>query len=305
MKSLTLLLSGIFLLVASNCSGAAVVDATKFNTTDWEKRIKDPALNETEFTRLYALRVAAEFKGAKVTIAGPRELSVKLPDGTEIKSFLDNAWAEVKADAGSRPETINRYLKSFKETQSNLFKENTPPDTNRIVPVIRDVRYAAHFAEIGQTGTNQVISQPFVADLLVMYVEEQGGNLRFITEGDRLTLNLSLPDLRKLALTNLKRLVPEVSRHGSAPVFFLGAGGNYESSLLLVEKIWDGETKSIKGDLVAAVPSRDWLVFTGSESPDGIQKVQKLIAQIEKDGDHLISSTLLVRRNGRWEKFVD
>jgi len=208
-------------------------------------------------------------------------------------------------DAGSRPETINRYLNSFKETRSNLLKESAPPDTNRIVPVIRDVRYAAHFAELGQTGTNQVISQPFVADLLVMYVEDQDGNLQFLTEGDRQALNLSLPDLRKLALTNFMRLVPEVGRHGSAPVFFLGAGGNYESSFLLTEKFWDEEAKSIKGDLVAAVPTRDWLIFTGSKSPDGIQKVRKLIAEIEKDGAHLISSTLLVRRNGRWEKFTD
>jgi uncharacterized protein YtpQ (UPF0354 family) len=305
MRRLLILLTLIGSTGLSGCIGKGNVDSKNFNVADWEMRIKDPALSEVEFTRLYALRVAAEFEGAKVQIVGPREISLKLQDGSEIKLFLDNAWAEASADAGNRVGIIKRYLSSLKETRISLENENSPPDTNRIVPVIRDLRYAAYFTEIGQIGTNQVVSQPFAADLLVMFVEDREGNLDFLTEGDRLALSLSLPDLRSLAMANLKRLLPEVGLHDAQPVFFVRAGGNYESSLLLADSFWDKASKSVEGDVVAAVPARDWLIFTGSKSPDGIQKVRQLVARIEKDSSHLITSTLLVRRNARWEKFGD
>jgi hypothetical protein len=51
------------------------------------------------------------------------------------------------------------------------------------------------------------------------------------------------------------------------------------------------------------VPARDVLMFTGSDSPDGLKAMRESVDKIYKEGSHVISKTLLVRRNGRWEKF--
>ncbi len=305
MSRIAFILTVIGCLILVGCSRRGEVDGSQFNVANWETRMKDPALSEEEFTRLYAVKVAAEFKGAKVRIVGPRELSSKMPDGTELKSFLDNAWAEAKDNPENRLEIVERYLTTLKNTQSGLGKKKDAPDSNRILPVIRDLRYAANFKELGQTGTNQVLTQPLVADLLVMYVEDKGDNFHFLTEGDRRTLNLELPALHQLAITNLASLLPKVNRRGISAIFVFEAGGNLESSLLLVDKLWTDQAKVVEGDIVAAVPSRDALIFTGSRTAGGIQELRKIVARIAKDGDHLITDTLIVRRNGRWEKFSE
>jgi len=41
----------------------------------------------------------------------------------------------------------------------------------------------------------------------------------------------------------------------------------------------------------------------GSGSADAIRKMRATAEEIHKDGSYLISKTLLVRRQGRWEKF--
>jgi len=81
------------------------------------------------------------------------------------------------------------------------------------------------------------------------------------------------------------------------------ADGNYESSLLLADKLWDGQASLVEGEIVAAVPARDVLMFTGSGSPDGLRRLRQGVDATYKQASHQISKTLLVRRKGRWEKF--
>jgi uncharacterized protein YtpQ (UPF0354 family) len=301
MQRFLLILVAITAVMLAGCS--RTVDASKFNAAEWEKQIKDPGLSEKEFTRLYALKVAAEFKGAQVQIAGERELKIKLPNGSELTAYLDNAWNEAAKDAENRVDIVKRYMVGVTAAQSSTSEDSEPPDTNNIVAVIRDSQFAAQIKS--DKPGNKIVSEPLVADLSVFYAIDEEGRIHYLTENDRAKLNLGLPALRKLAMTNLKRLLPEVSRKGSAPVFGFVADGNYESSLLLSDKLWEEEAKNVEGDIVAAVPSRDVLVFTGSKSKDGIATVREVVSQVEKGGDHLISSTLIVRRNGRWEKFAD
>src|SRR5437879_4634622 len=70
------------------------VDAAKYNAVQWTNSINAPGLSESEFTRLFALRAAAEIPGSSVRITGTREITIKVPGGGELKQFLDNAWAD-------------------------------------------------------------------------------------------------------------------------------------------------------------------------------------------------------------------
>jgi hypothetical protein len=44
-------------------------------------------------------------------------------------------------------------------------------------------------------------------------------------------------------------------------------------------------------------------MFTGSGSPEGLKALRESVDKVYKGGSHVISKTLLVRRNGKWEKF--
>jgi len=86
----------------------------------------------------------------------------------------------------------------------------------------------------------------------------------------------------------------------------ISAGGNrLVPSLLLVEDMWREHQKLVAGELIAAVPSRELIVFTGTESVGGGAKaLREVIEAIHANGkaDDLLSKEIIVWRNGHWEK---
>jgi uncharacterized protein YtpQ (UPF0354 family) len=303
---------GLFVLLAlatlalpaiTGCQKAPPIDPARYDATDWEKRLRNPALTEKEFTELYAQAVAAQMPGCTVRVTGPREVTIKSDDGGETKAFVDNAWAEAAHDVEHRPEICRRYLAALATTKTAKGTEPTPLNSSNVVALIRDDLFLKQFDQIAAAKTNHLLVEGLVADLHIVYATDHEGTIAYLTEVDRRQLGLELSAMRGLALTNLQRILPELKIHGPGPLFAVEADGNYESSLLLSDTFWSDQASVVKGDIVAAVPSRDVLIFTGSASPDGLQKLRQLTRTVSEQGDHLISKTLLVRRNGRWEKF--
>jgi uncharacterized protein YtpQ (UPF0354 family) len=200
-------------------------------------------------------------------------------------------------------EVCERYIASLKQSQQHMGDRSAPLDTNSIVAVVRDDLFLQQMEKYGFKSTNRVVVEPLVADLHVAYGRDSERGMAYLTEGDRARLGLTLPELRKLALSNLHRILESPRRAGTNLLYMILADGNYESSLLLADKLWDSQAPLVKGDIVAAVPARDVLMFSGSGSPEGLQVLRQSVDSIYKEASHQISKTLLVRRNGRWEKF--
>jgi uncharacterized protein YtpQ (UPF0354 family) len=297
-------LAGVILLALAGCQ-QRTIDATQFKEAEWEKSITGSSLSENEFVRLYALKLANELKGSTVRITGRRELTVKLADGTEVKAFLDNVCADVKANPTNRIEICNKYITGLVRSQQTINEAAGAPDTNSIVVVIRDDLFLKQFENYGATKTNHVVAEPLVADLHVAYARDSENGIAYLMQADQSKLGLGLPALRQLALSNLHRILPAPKIYKIGPVFMVEADGNYESSLLLADKLWDNEASAVTGDLVAAVPTRNTLLFTGSGSAGGLKAMRAEVDDLYKKSSHVISRTLLVRRNGRWEKFSD
>lgn len=116
-------------------------------------------------------------------------------------------------------------------------------------------------------------------------------------------LKIAREELRSLALTNLRNILPEAEQHGDGPWYYLAAGGDYTASLLLFDDLWSELQESVEGDIVVAVPARDVVLFTGSRSQQGIEMVKQKAREIVEGGDHVISQTLLRRVAGKWSVF--
>jgi uncharacterized protein YtpQ (UPF0354 family) len=141
--------------------------------------------------------------------------------------------------------------------------------------------------------------------LHIVYATDREGIIAFLMESDQKRFNLGFPELRNLAVTNLKRVLHPIKRLGESPLFAFTTDDGYCSSLLLLDDLWKTQTNSVQGDLIVAVPARDIVLFTGSRSPNGIAEIRKKVEAIRKDGSHLVSSTLLIRKNSQWEKFAE
>lgn len=300
------LLASVFLmsLVVVGCRPDGPISASNFNAARWESRMKSPSLSEEEFTRLYAQWVAAQLTNSQVQVAGPRHLKVKMADGGDFEVFLDNAWIEARQDPQHRPDICRRYLAALLSGPAAGHAADAAPDTNALVAVVRDDFFLQQVGQYKGTS-NAIVSEPLVADLHVVYAIDSQNGIAYLTQGRLEKIGLPLSALRQLALANLRRLLPPLQRVGAEPLFQLKADGNYESSLLLSDKLWTDQASAVQGELVAAVPARDVLVFTGSSSPAGLDRLRQIVNQTYSGGAHIISKTLLVRRNGRWEKFGD
>ncbi|NJC70822.1 DUF1444 family protein [Planosporangium thailandense] len=143
----------------------------------------------------------------------------------------------------------------------------------------------------------------FAAELAVAYSFGPPYGQRFVSWLDLDRLGLSRRVLKSRATENLGTMVGSVRVHGESPTLMLSFDG-IESSLLLVDLLWQQLAGSVQGELVVGVPARDVVVVTGSQSSQGLDKARRAVERVFFAGDqHLLTQQLLVRRDGGWEIF--
>jgi hypothetical protein len=310
-------LPAIVLLALAGCSKDPV-DGQLYNPIGWGKRMKDPSLSKTEFTRLYALATSARFRGCQVFIGGRLQITMKLYDGGELKIPLDAIWAETAKDPANRPVICRRHIDELAASKEASEALAARVSTNTILPVIwsglppgsGSGKMVHTFTTNGMESkfipfTNHFVTEPLAADIYILYFGNRDGSGVFLTEDDCKLVHLDLPSLHRLAAGNLAGRVPGIIHREPEPPFTIVAGGKYSAGLLLVDKLWDEQASAVRGELVAAVPMGNLLIFTGSASPGGAEALRKKVQQVDGGSGDAISTTLLVRRNGKWEAFKD
>lgn len=174
-------------------------------------------------------------------------------------------------------------------------------DTRRIVPIIKPRAWLAQSQLAAAHATPfDFVTDDLNTELVVVYVEDDKRNLRYLSAAQLAELGLTQQALRPLALENLMRLLPQIQLHSAGPVSMLTAGGNYEASLLLVKEFWSAGKVQVAGEIVVAVPSRDVVLITGSANPEGLAQLQKLArASRPAKASFELTQTLFVCRDGQ------
>lgn len=146
------------------------------------------------------------------------------------------------------------------------------------------------------------VTRFFSQRLCVSYVVDEPGALVFVRERDVRT-QPERDDLHARAIENLRRYTarkrlrfePRGATHHAR------LDGMHDASLLLLDELWDPPTRvnHHEGELLAAVPSRSTLVFTGTATTSGLQELK---AHRQRTS---LSPELFIRRGNRWQPFVD
>ncbi len=124
--------------------------------------------------------------------------------------------------------------------------------------------------------------------------------MRFLSTADDVDDRRQLNDL---ALTNLIRLLPKIEmRAGADKTWLISAGGDYESSLLLLSDLWSGRQIKVDGEIVVAVPAKNALLVTGSHNAAGITRLRKFAAEVA-GGAYDLTKTLFIYRDGKFATF--
>jgi uncharacterized protein YtpQ (UPF0354 family) len=174
-----------------------------------------------------------------------------------------------------------------------------------IVPLIKLCLPDTEPADLQLSADDSPVLEPFIGDLLIAYAFDLPSRYTLVQARHLADLRLSATELRGLATTNLRQRLPDIMRHQypHLPVVVFTAGGNLESSLLLLDDLWEAQLSLVPGELVVSVPTRDCIAFTGSDSPEGIAELRASIDRAQAGGDHVLTRHLFVRRDSSWQSF--
>ncbi len=178
-----------------------------------------------------------------------------------------------------------------------------PIDLARALPYLSPAHSLDETAPVHAFGsTDAPISRVFSNTLVITYMLDEPGAVVFVRERDidgskREALHArALENLRAHANRRKLRFEPK------GATYHAKLDGLNDASLLLLDELWDPPTRvaDLDGDIVAAVPSRGSLVFTGSQARGGIPGLR---ASITQSKERALSPELFVRRNGAWDTF--
>lgn len=258
----------------------------------------------------------AEFRGEveKAIAAAHPELSLEAPSDLQLQVrdaagkakmtlFLDNAYREYLQSPEGLREVVARHVASLEEAS-----ELRPVERAQIVPVIKDNAWIAEsiaaVKERGGDGPAAYVTEPYNAQLSILYAEDRPKQIRYLIPENLEELGLTAAELRPLAIENLRRLLPEIELHRSPTVTMITAGGSYEASLLLLDEVWKGDVVPVAGETVVAIPTRDLLLLTGTETPGGLARLREIAAKSLADSSYRLTDTLFVRRGGMFVEFT-
>ncbi len=179
-----------------------------------------------------------------------------------------------------------------------------PHDPAMIVPVIkRSVKMSEEAIRLPERDAP--IDEYLAGDLLVMYAFDLPGRFQFVARRHCEALGLDSGELRGLSVRNLvnRRRKPQIKQTDRCAMFVLD--GDLEASLLLVDMLWAQLAAQIPGELIAAVPTRDTLAFTGADVDGGVAVLKYAVRRVWENPDTnrklLLTPSLLIRQGTSWQ----
>jgi hypothetical protein len=158
-------------------------------------------------------------------------------------------------------------------------------------------------AEVTLSKAESPVERRLVADLLIFYAFDLGNYYRIVSYGDLERLAITADELHERALLNLGELNLEVRAHKGDRVFMLTAGGNYEATLILLPKVWESVSEMVSGQLVAAVPARDVLYFTGDADLENLAEMRKWTSKALEQVDKPLSRAFIRWTGEEWVEY--
>jgi len=238
-----------------------------------------------------ALEAAAPSKG--VVVLRPLQLRFNYLGGGFSDINLSNTYREY---IGS-PDRLDELVRLL----ANATQNPLPPklDRARIAPTIKDRVWLAEIQPLFRSRGDEALFDPLNSHLVIVYVEDSDTRARYLNSRDDVGDRSAL---RRLALNNLGRILPKIEMRQYGEVFVISAGGNYEPSLMLFDELWSGGQIKVDGEIVVAIPARDLLLVTGSNSQSGLRDMRKMIAKA-MEGPHRLTDMLFVYRAGEFVAF--
>jgi uncharacterized protein YtpQ (UPF0354 family) len=143
-------------------------------------------------------------------------------------------------------------------------------------------------------------------DLLLFFGLDRESYYELVSYND-FPPEITLDTLKKLAINNLIELVGDNIQLSNTNFGgkMLTCGYNFESSLILVDQLWDNIRINLGYEFVLAIPAKDLLLIAKKEDTTEIKKLKQSIDEIHKDGEFLLSKKIFTLTKGLLKEYIE
>jgi hypothetical protein len=269
---------------------------------DVQKELMNPELPLDRLTELFGGLVAALPKAESVKQVSAEELVVlgRRKKGEHRINLYNLHRLLKRTGIEARAIEVNRFVRGQRE----IMAPTRPPGLSQLRIVIKDERFLRHVEQLGPK-MKPLVRQPVTADLWQVCVWDAPNGMSFANMDEPAIYGLSPEQMLERARQNYlsERPEPELTKHG--PLLVAQTHDCYDATLLIDDKWITRMASEIKGELLACAPARNLLLLCGSAPVTNVAAMRKAAADIEAGGDHLITSTILVRRGATWEPYAE
>jgi uncharacterized protein YtpQ (UPF0354 family) len=253
-----------------------------------------PVMTPAQFTQEVVAALQRADPGAQVQIV--EDLQLK---HTHYEISLANVYDEYSLDPTKKTDIISNQVSGVLEATN--IDSGATIDRSCIVPVLHATSWLED--NIKADDPKQQAHQSITADLVVGYGVDRPRTITYLRNKGLADLNLSVDELHRIAVTNLKRLLPAPTIPEQAGIHRIRCGGTYEPSMIFLDEFWEKLPFTVPGEVVVAVPASGCLYVTGSERPGCIERLHVLAHEVAATYPHAISPGLLVRRLGKFIQY--
>lgn len=137
-------------------------------------------------------------------------------------------------------------------------------------------------------------------DLGLGAVLDSDGSVKFVSNQDLNEWGINIDQLINTAVQNLQNL--DVGFQEFSPGVWVSDWQHTDNASLMFH---NRAIKSlqVKGDLVAFIPHRSYLIVTGSKDIEGLESALKIVDELIDD-EHSLTSFSYILQDGNWQVFV-
>jgi len=212
---------------------------------------------------------------------------------------LENASHECATAPASCDDTLATYARVFLGRGLN----DPTPENLRL-------------ALTGQTILERQIpealawTEPFAGDLRTVFVADFGDAIATLRPDDLETMGLDEDAARERALANMRDAFGPI-RHelflpeGRVWKVNTATGGiasdSHDNARLILHELWAPIREQVRGELLVAAPTRDIVLFTGTEEPQGLRGIRYLATEMWHGEPHPVSPQIVRWATDGWE----
>ena len=256
---------------------------------------KNHVLSQAEFAHAYLKALQAKHPSVSFVLNKDGSITSENKDDNYI-FYLDNAYKSYQLE----PDSLEKVLKQYMASSTLLYGEKKKLDLSTIVPIIKPIDYIAALNK-GDKPI-EMATKSYNDQLVIVYAEDLPEGFKYLTKKDFDSIGISADSLHELAIANFYKQVPEIEKYSKDGRYMLGAGGNYEASLILLPSLWMDDCP-VDGDFVVAIPNRDLIFITGSRNKAGLDTLRRYATESYASGNYTVSDHLFRWNGSKFEKY--